>query len=63
MIASTTVSCFITRRLSTSSNKIMGFTKEIIRNGNGSKPSVGQTVTGMYIRIMLSLALVLVNAH
>ena len=28
----------------------MGFTKEIIRNGNGSKPSVGQTVTGMYVQ-------------
>lgn len=41
---STAVSSFITRRLSTS-NKIMGFTKEIIRNGNGSKPRVGQTVT------------------
>jgi hypothetical protein len=46
MIAS--VRANITRRLSTSSKTIMGFTKEIVRNGNGSKPRVGQTVTGRY---------------
>ena len=47
MIASTTL---IARRLSTAGtgSNIMGFTKEVIRHGNGSKPIVGQTVTGTY---------------
>jgi hypothetical protein len=37
----------ITYRFLSTTSKIMGFTKELIRNGNGSKPRVGQTVTGM----------------
>jgi hypothetical protein len=45
MILRTIVASSIRHRYFATKGTTMGFTKEIVRNGSGSKPRVGQTVT------------------